>query len=141
MPILVQGVIIHHGTTELGAWISRRTLYSDRVLFQALIRSGPSDLYILARENAIQEWRDLMGPTKTYKAQYEDPDTIRGEFGLSDTRNATHGSDSVESATREMKLLFPEFNVLKWQENEEFYFRSNSLIFCCFDFVHKVNYK
>ncbi|XP_031354408.1 nucleoside diphosphate kinase 6-like isoform X3 [Photinus pyralis] len=108
---------------------------------KALIRSGPSDLYILARENAIQEWRDLMGPTKTYKAQYEDPDTIRGEFGLSDTRNATHGSDSVESATREMKLLFPEFNVLKWQENEEFYFRSNSLIFCCFDFVHKVNYK
>ncbi|KAB0793672.1 hypothetical protein PPYR_13292 [Photinus pyralis] len=118
--------------------------HKDKFFYNRLITfmtSGPSDLYILARENAIQEWRDLMGPTKTYKAQYEDPDTIRGEFGLSDTRNATHGSDSVESATREMKLLFPEFNVLKWQENEEFYFRSNSLIFCCFDFVHKVNYK
>lgn len=33
-----------------------------------------------------------MGPTKVFKAQYSDPDTIRGQFGLSDTRNATHGS-------------------------------------------------
>lgn len=33
-----------------------------------------------------------MGPTKVYRAQFEAPDTIRGEFGLSDTRNATHGS-------------------------------------------------
>lgn len=33
-----------------------------------------------------------MGPTKVYKTQYEAPDTIRGMFGFSDTRNATHGS-------------------------------------------------
>lgn len=33
-----------------------------------------------------------MGPTKVYKAQFEAPNTIRGKYGLSDTRNATHGS-------------------------------------------------
>jgi nucleoside-diphosphate kinase len=54
--------------------------------------SGPSDIYILAAHNAIIKWRQLMGPTKTYQAQYSAPHTIRGMFGLSDTRNATHGS-------------------------------------------------
>lgn len=33
-----------------------------------------------------------MGPTKTYKSQFEDPSSIRGTFGLTDTRNSTHGS-------------------------------------------------
>lgn len=33
-----------------------------------------------------------MGPTKVYKTKYEAPDTIRGTFGLTDTRNCTHGS-------------------------------------------------
>lgn len=33
-----------------------------------------------------------MGPTKVYKAIFEDPQSIRGRFGVSDTRNATHGS-------------------------------------------------
>ena len=33
-----------------------------------------------------------MGPTKVFKTQFEAPDSIRGQFGLSDTRNATHGS-------------------------------------------------
>lgn len=57
--------------------------------------SGPSDLYVLARENAIKEWRRIMGPTKVYKTQFEAPETIRGTFGFSDTRNATHGSGKI----------------------------------------------
>ncbi len=35
--------------------------------------------------------------------RYEQPDTIRGRFGLTDTRNSTHGSDSDETAEREIK--------------------------------------
>lgn len=54
--------------------------------------SGPSILHILARENAIQTWRAMMGPTKVFKTVHSHPDTIRGLYGLSDTRNATHGS-------------------------------------------------
>ncbi|CAG9763957.1 unnamed protein product [Ceutorhynchus assimilis] len=81
--------------------------------------SGQSDFYILAKENAIKDWRELMGPTKVYKAQFEAPLTIRGKYGLSDTRNATHGSDSPESAKREIGLFFPEFDYEAWlRENK-----------------------
>lgn len=51
-----------------------------------------------------------MGPTKVYKAIYSNPDCIRALYGLSDTRNACHGSDSEESALREISIIFPEFN-------------------------------
>ena len=51
-----------------------------------------------------------MGPTKVYKAIYSNPDCIRALYGLSDTRNACHGSDSEDSALREISIIFPEFN-------------------------------
>lgn len=54
--------------------------------------SGKSHLCILTKENAIVDWRKLLGPTKVYKTQYSDPNTIRGLYGLSDTRNVAHGS-------------------------------------------------
>ncbi|CAH1998674.1 unnamed protein product [Acanthoscelides obtectus] len=76
----------------------------------SFMTSGPSELMVLARENAIQEWRLLMGPTKVFRAQFENPCSLRGQFGLSDTRNATHGSDSPESAVKEIQLFFPEFS-------------------------------
>ena len=60
--------------------------------------------------NAITSWRQLMGPTKVMKTRYTDPETIRGLFGLSDTRNCSHGSDSIKNARREMNFFFPEFD-------------------------------
>ncbi|KAI8121644.1 + type amino acid transporter 1, b-0 [Lucilia cuprina] len=72
--------------------------------------SGPSYALILQSQDSISKWRGLMGPTKVYKAVYSNPDCIRAIYGLSDTRNACHGSDSVESALREISILFPEFN-------------------------------
>lgn len=50
---------------------------------------------ILAHPNAIQQWRTLMGPTKSHVARATHSHTIRGLFGLSDTRNSTHGSGTV----------------------------------------------
>ncbi|XP_061397881.1 nucleoside diphosphate kinase 6-like [Musca vetustissima] len=75
--------------------------------------SGPSYALILQSADSISKWRSLMGPTKVYKAIYSNPDCIRALYGLSDTRNACHGSDSIESATREISILFPEFNISK----------------------------
>ncbi|XP_039311467.1 nucleoside diphosphate kinase 6 isoform X2 [Solenopsis invicta] len=69
--------------------------HKDKFFYNRLLTfmcSGPSDIHILARQDAIAKWRQLMGPTKVYQAQYSAQDTIRGTFGLSDTRNATHGS-------------------------------------------------
>lgn len=69
---------------------------------------------ILAGDNAISKWRTLLGPTKVFKAIFTHPESIRGQFGLSDTRNACHGSDSMQSAKREIELFFPKFDVDRW---------------------------
>lgn len=76
--------------------------------------SGPSEVLILAKHNAILDWRSLMGPTKVYRAQFDAPESIRSQFGLSDTRNATHGSDSEDSAKREIAIFFPDFDKKDW---------------------------
>ncbi|KAB7506682.1 Nucleoside diphosphate kinase 6 [Armadillidium nasatum] len=70
----------------------------------------------MAHENAILKWRQLMGPTKVFRAHIESPNSIRGNIGLTDTRNSTHGSDSVENATQEIKFFFPEFIMKEWEE-------------------------
>lgn len=57
--------------------------------------SGPMRAYILAREDAIHHWRELMGPTKVFRARHTAPTTIRAQFGLTDTRNTTHGSGEI----------------------------------------------
>uniref|UniRef100_A0A673GFB8 Nucleoside diphosphate kinase-like domain-containing protein n=1 Tax=Sinocyclocheilus rhinocerous TaxID=307959 RepID=A0A673GFB8_9TELE len=56
---------------------------------------GPMRAYILAREDAITHWRGMMGPTKVFRARFTSPDTLRGQYGLTDTRNTTHGSGRV----------------------------------------------
>lgn len=61
-------------------------------VFFNLTFSGASDVHILAKQDAIKEWRRLMGPTKVYQTLHLEPDSIRGQYGLTDTRNATHGS-------------------------------------------------
>ncbi|NP_001396628.1 nucleoside diphosphate kinase 6 isoform 2 [Mus musculus] len=81
--------------------------------------SGPIRAYILAHKDAIQLWRTLMGPTRVFRARYIAPDSIRGSLGLTDTRNTTHGSDSVVSASREIAAFFPDFSEQRWYEEEE----------------------
>lgn len=51
--------------------------------------------YIIAREDAITHWRGMMGPTKVFRARYTSPDSLRGQYGLTDTRNTTHGSGNI----------------------------------------------
>lgn len=61
---------------------------------------------VLERENAVQEWRDLMGSTDPAKAA---KDTIRGKFGKGLPQNAVHGSDSPQTAKKEITYIFGEF--------------------------------
>jgi nucleoside-diphosphate kinase len=69
------------------------------------ITSGPVVVARVTGENAISMWRDLMGPTDPADAP---PGTIRGDFASVITENVVHGSDSPESADRELKLFFGE---------------------------------
>jgi nucleoside-diphosphate kinase len=67
------------------------------------ITSGPVVVARLEGEGAIDVWRTVMGPTNPATAP---PGTIRGDLGLVITENIVHGSDSAESAERELKLFF-----------------------------------
>jgi nucleoside-diphosphate kinase len=72
-------------------------------LVQLMTRS-PVVLAVLQREGAVTAWRDLMGATDPAKAA---SGTIRKLFGTNVGENATHGSDSLENAGREIAYFFP----------------------------------
>jgi nucleoside-diphosphate kinase len=59
----------------------------------------------LTGRDAVSVLRTLMGATDPAKSA---PGTIRGDFGILITENLVHGSDSAESAARELSLFFPE---------------------------------
>lgn len=73
------------------------------------ISSGPVVALVLEKENAIEEFRKLIGSTDP--AQAEDG-TIRKLFGESVTMNAVHGSDSPENAQKEWSFFFAQKEIL-----------------------------
>lgn len=85
---------------ELYAEHSQKPFYNGLV---SIMTSGPVIVMKLQKENAIQAWRDLMGATNPANAA---AGTIRALFGQNVDHNATHGSDSVASAARELSIFF-----------------------------------
>jgi nucleoside-diphosphate kinase len=69
------------------------------------VTSGPLVSLVLEGDEAIEVVRSLNGATDGRKAA---PGTIRGDLSLSNRENLVHGSDSEESATREIKIWFPD---------------------------------
>jgi nucleoside-diphosphate kinase len=69
------------------------------------ITSGPSVALVAEGQRAIEAFRGLAGATDPVKAT---PGTIRGDYALEVGQNMVHGSDSPESAEREIKIFFPE---------------------------------
>ena len=69
------------------------------------ITSGPVLAAVAEGPRAIAAWRQLAGGTDP--VEKATPGTIRGDFGLETQSNLVHGSDSPESAAREIKLWFP----------------------------------
>jgi len=74
----------------------------------AFMSSGEIQAMILARKDAVQCWRTIIGPTHTAKARDEDPFSIRAVYGTDNQRNAVHGSDSAQAAAREIRFFFPD---------------------------------
>ena len=77
-----------------------RSFYQDLVGFMT---SGPVVVQVLEGENAIAKNRELMGATNPKEAE---AGTIRADFAESIDANAVHGSDSPESAAREVPYFF-----------------------------------
>ena len=71
--------------------------------------SGPVFVQVLEGENAVQKNRDLMGSTDPKEAA---SGTIRADFAKSIDANAVHGSDSIESAKREIEYFFNTEEIL-----------------------------
>ena len=72
---------------------------------RAFVTSGPLVAMVLEGDEAIEVVRALNGATDGRKAA---PGTVRGDLSLSNRENLVHGSDSPESAEREIKIWFPE---------------------------------
>jgi nucleoside-diphosphate kinase len=80
--------------------------HRDKPFFGELvgfITGGPVVVAKITGDDAITCWRTLMGPTNPVDAP---PGSIRGDFATQIGENIVHGSDSEESATRELALFF-----------------------------------
>lgn len=76
------------------------------------ISSGPVMVMVLEGRTVIESCRKIMGATFGYDAL---AGTIRGDFGTSQTYNLVHGSDSTESANREISLYFTPDEILDYE--------------------------
>src|SRR3954452_11881861 len=82
--------------------------HRERPFFGSLVEfitGGPLLAVVAEGPRAIEAFRALAGATDPVKAA---PGTIRGDFALEVQNNIVHGSDSPESAEREVKLFFPD---------------------------------
>ncbi|MFA7266153.1 MAG: nucleoside-diphosphate kinase [Candidatus Nanopelagicales bacterium] len=79
-----------------------KPFFADLVEF---ITSGPLVAAVAEGPGVIGAWRTMMGATDPKVA---DPGTIRGDFATEMSENVSHGSDSPESAEREIGLFFPD---------------------------------
>ncbi len=79
---------------------SERPFYTDLCEFMS---SGPVVVGILEKENAVEDYRKLIGATNPSEAE---EGTLRSLFGTSLRANAVHGSDSDENAIREASFFF-----------------------------------
>jgi nucleoside-diphosphate kinase len=83
--------------------------HDGKSFFESLlefITSGPVVAMVVEGPRAIAAFRQLAGGTDP--VEKATPGTLRGDFGLETQYNLVHGSDSPESAAREIKLWFPE---------------------------------
>ena len=91
----------------------------DRPFFPGLvsfITSGPVVAMAWEANNAVEIVRSTMGPTNPAAAG---PGTIRGDFGVDIGRNLIHGSDSTESAERELALFFQPGEILSYNRSND----------------------
>jgi nucleoside-diphosphate kinase len=83
-------------------------VHKDRPFYNSLVKfmiSGPAVVAILEKENAVEQFRKLIGATDPEKA---DEGTIRKLYAESVERNAVHGSDSMENAKIECDFFFSQ---------------------------------
>ena len=102
---VVAGKLIHMNETKAAGFYAE---HEGRPFFPNLVEymtSAPVFVQVLEGDNAVLKNRELMGATNPSDA---DPGTIRADFAETIDANAVHGSDSPESAAREISYFFDE---------------------------------
>ncbi|GGA61317.1 nucleoside-diphosphate kinase [Ornithinibacillus halotolerans] len=92
--------------------------HKERPFFGELvdfITSGPVFAMVWEGENVIKTAREMMGKTNPAEAL---PGTVRGDFGVTVGKNVIHGSDSPESAEREINLFFNETELVSYEKQD-----------------------
>ncbi len=84
------------------------------------ITSGPVVAMVLEGDGAVAIVRKMMGKTNSAEAE---PGTIRGDFALTIGRNVIHGSDSLESAKREIGFFFKPEELQEYKRIDEVWLR------------------
>ena len=100
---IVAAKLISLSDSEAGGFYAEhegKPFYKDLIAFMT---SGPVFIQVLEGEDALNKNRELMGNTDPTKAN---PGTIRADFAHTIDANAVHGSDSEESAKREISFFF-----------------------------------
>ena len=91
----------------------RKPFYEDLVKF---ITSGPVVAIVIEGDEAVKVTRKLIGSTNAKDAE---PGTIRGDFALSNQKNAVHASDSAENAKAEMSIFFSKEEIQSYKRSDE----------------------
>ncbi|MFD1389448.1 nucleoside-diphosphate kinase [Oceanobacillus sp. FSL W7-1293] len=93
--------------------------HKERPFFGELvdfITSGPVFAMVWEGENVVASARTMMGKTNPLEAL---PGTIRGDYGINVGKNIIHGSDSLESASREINLFFDEKELNSYNKQQD----------------------
>ncbi len=107
---LIRGMKLLHLSEEKAGQFY--IVHKEKPFYESLkkfMSSGEIVVMVLERENAIEHWRNVMGKTNPLEA---DKGTIRAEFGTNIERNAVHGSDSPENASKEISFFFSEWELI-----------------------------
>jgi|TARA_B100000530_G_scaffold329883_1_gene272482 nucleoside-diphosphate kinase len=102
---VVAGKLIHMDQGKAAGFYAE---HEGKPFFLKLVEymtSAPVFVQVLEGDNAVLKNRDLMGATNPSEA---DPGTIRADFAETIDANAVHGSDSIDSAAREISYFFDE---------------------------------
>uniref|UniRef100_H3A143 Nucleoside diphosphate kinase-like domain-containing protein n=1 Tax=Latimeria chalumnae TaxID=7897 RepID=H3A143_LATCH len=105
--------ILQTKTIELSQDIAEEfyTEQKEKLFYDHLVNSmaeGSAMMMILRKENAIEDWRNLMGPSNPEVAKQIAPNSIRAQFGKNILQNAVHGSSNEKRAMIEIRYLFGE---------------------------------
>ncbi|XP_029462049.1 thioredoxin domain-containing protein 6 [Rhinatrema bivittatum] len=96
--------------------------HRGKPFFEQLVNymcQGPCLMMILSKENAVEEWRKLMGPTNPAEAQTTVPESLRSKFAKSILQNAVHGSSNKTHAMEKIQFIFGDIDLEQERISQE----------------------